>query len=91
MEAMSMNVAAFDSAAPIAGARDSTRGFLGGLVPAIAAGAADAVVLVVSELVTNALRHAGGSCALELTAYPDTIEVAVHDRSPQAPRTRTPT
>ncbi|MFD0140880.1 ATP-binding protein [Streptomyces sp. NPDC127129] len=48
------------------------------------------LVLVVSELVTNALRHGGGSCTLDLTAHPDSIEVAVHDRSPQAPRMRTP-
>ncbi|WP_107645047.1 ATP-binding protein, partial [Streptomyces sp. st77] len=48
------------------------------------------VLLVVSELVTNALRHGGGTCTLDLTAHPDTIEVAVHDGSPQAPRMRTP-
>ncbi|MYW98738.1 MULTISPECIES: ATP-binding protein, partial [unclassified Streptomyces] len=47
-------------------------------------------LLVVSELVTNALRHGGGTCTLDLTAHPDTIEVAVHDSSPQAPRMRTP-
>lgn len=46
--------------------------------------------LVVSELVTNALRYGGGTCTLDLTAHPDSIEVAVHDRSPQAPRPATP-
>ncbi|GGW09304.1 hypothetical protein GCM10018980_22620 [Streptomyces capoamus] len=51
--------------------------------------AADTVVLVVSELVTNALRHGGGRCTLELTAHPDTIEVAVHDPSRHVPRMRT--
>lgn len=56
----------------------------------IPAEAADTVILVVSELVTNALRHAGGTCTLDLTAYPESIEVAVHDHSPQAPRMRTP-
>jgi anti-sigma regulatory factor (Ser/Thr protein kinase) len=56
----------------------------------IAAEAADTVVLVVSELVTNALRHGGGACTLDLTAHPDSIEVTVHDRSPEMPRTRTP-
>ncbi|WP_240508972.1 ATP-binding protein [Streptomyces agglomeratus] len=45
--------------------------------------------LVVSELVTNALRHGAGTCTLELTAHPDSIEVAVHDRSPKGPRMRT--
>lgn len=44
------------------------------------------MVLVVSELVTNALRYGAGTCTLDLTAHPDSIEVAVHDRSPQAPR-----
>lgn len=44
------------------------------------------MVLVVSELVTDALRHAGGTCTLDLTAHPDSIEVAVHDPSPQTPR-----
>lgn len=48
------------------------------------------MILVVSELVTNALRHGGGTCALDLPAHPDSIEVAVHDNGPQAPRMRTP-
>lgn len=48
------------------------------------------MVLVVSELVTNALRQGGGSWTLDLTVHPDSIAVAVHDHSPQAPRMRTP-
>ncbi|WP_435843079.1 ATP-binding protein [Streptomyces lavendulae] len=48
------------------------------------------MVLVVSELVTYALRHAGGTFALALAAHPDSIEVAVHDTSPQTPRMCTP-
>lgn len=52
--------------------------------------AADTVVLVVSELVTNALRHGRGRCTWEVTAHPDTIEVAVHDPSRHVPRMRTP-
>ncbi|MBK3572974.1 ATP-binding protein [Streptomyces sp. MBT65] len=48
------------------------------------------VVLVVPERVTNAVRHGGGTCTLDLTAHPDSIEVAVHDRSPQAQSMRTP-
>ncbi|MFJ3926290.1 transposase [Streptomyces sp. NPDC090022] len=51
---------------------------------------ADALEGWLRERVTNALRHAGGTCALEPTAHPDSIEVAVHDPSPQAPRMRTP-
>lgn len=77
-------------AVSIAGARRRTRVFLDALVPPAAAEAADTVVLVVSELVTNALLHGGGTCTVELTALPDGIEVAVHDPSPQPPRMRTP-
>lgn len=66
----------------------SARDFLAGLVDPIPA-EADTVVLVVSELVTNALRRGGGSCTLDLTAHPDNIEVAMHDRSPQATSTMT--
>ncbi|MFS0698215.1 ATP-binding protein [Streptomyces nitrosporeus] len=90
MDTMSVTVVPARSAASVAGARDSTRDFLAGLAHPIPAEAADTVVLVVSELVTNALRHGGGTCTLELAAHPDTIEVAVHDGSPQVPRMRTP-
>ncbi|MFJ1604511.1 ATP-binding protein [Streptomyces sp. NPDC088253] len=90
MDTMSVSAAAVRSTTSVADARESTREFLEGLVPAVAAEAADTVVLVVSELVTNALRHGGGTCTLDLTAHPDSIEVAVHDHSPQAPRMRTP-
>lgn len=91
MDTMSVNVATAPSTACIAGARQSARDFLAGLVPpASAAETSDTVILVVSELVTNALRHGGGTRTLDLTAHPDSIEVAGHDRSPQAPRTRTP-
>ncbi|MEU0216903.1 ATP-binding protein [Streptomyces sp. NPDC006265] len=48
--------------------------------------AAVTVVLVVSELVTDAWRHGGGRWTLELTAHPDTIEVGVHDPSRYVPR-----
>ncbi|WP_030557095.1 ATP-binding protein [Streptomyces exfoliatus] len=89
MDTTRVNVA-LPSTTSIAGARDSAREFLEGLVPALASEAAETVVLVVSELVTNALRHGGGTCTLNLTAHPDSIEVAVHDPSPQVPRMRTP-
>ncbi|MGW8063740.1 ATP-binding protein [Streptomyces ziwulingensis] len=39
----------------------------------------DAARLVVSELVTNALRHAPGPCRLELTLAEDGVEIAVSD------------
>lgn len=47
------------------------------------------MILVVSELVTKALRHGGGARTLDLTARRDSIEVAVRDPSPRAPRMRT--
>ncbi|WP_443048825.1 ATP-binding protein [Streptomyces sp. NBC_00328] len=55
------------SVASIAGVRESARAFLKGLGP-IAQDAADTVVLVASELVTNALRHGGGAYTLDLVA-----------------------
>ncbi|MFF8271382.1 ATP-binding protein [Streptomyces sp. NPDC016562] len=90
MDTTSVSLATVRSAASVADARESTRDFLDRLVRPLAAETAGTVVLVVSELVTNALRHAGGTCTLNLTAHPDSIEVAVHDPSPQAPLMRTP-
>jgi anti-sigma regulatory factor (Ser/Thr protein kinase)/PAS domain-containing protein len=46
---------------------------------------ADAVLLVVSELVTNALVHTQGAVRLELTHSADRVRVAVSDSSPRAP------
>lgn len=69
--------------------RDSARDFLGGLQRPIAVEGADTVVLVVSELVTNALRH--GGCPLKLTAHLDSVEVTVHDCGPEMARMCTPT
>ncbi|MFE0509083.1 ATP-binding protein [Streptomyces sp. NPDC058964] len=47
--------------------------------------------LVVSELVTNAIRHAPGPGGLLLELTPDAtlLRIAVHDSSPHPPRTRT--
>ncbi|MFD5935521.1 ATP-binding protein [Streptomyces sp. NPDC060333] len=90
MDTMSVTVAPTRSGTSIAGARESARHFLEDLLPVIAAEAAEAVVMVVSELVTNALRHGGGTATMDLSAHPDGIEVAVHDDSPRAPRMRTP-
>ncbi|KOU02304.1 ATP-binding protein [Streptomyces sp. NRRL F-5755] len=90
MDTVSVRVAPARSGSSAADARRDARAFLDGLLPPVTAEGAGAVLLVVSELVTNALRHAGGTWSLELTAHPDGIEVAVHDPSPQAPRLRTP-
>ncbi|WP_329274748.1 ATP-binding protein [Streptomyces sp. NBC_00691] len=41
--------------------------------------------LVVSELVTNAVRHAAGPCRLLLELRQDTLEISVFDREAAAP------
>ncbi len=65
-------------------ARDVTRGFLSTLA-ASAGEDTDAVLLVVSELVTNAVRHAGGVTRFRLVAGPGTVTVTVEDASATAP------
>ncbi|MDX2936735.1 SpoIIE family protein phosphatase [Streptomyces ipomoeae] len=47
--------------------------------------AADAVLLVVSELVTNALVHTQGQVRLDLILRGDRVRVCVSDSSPRAP------
>ncbi|CAM5675753.1 ATP-binding protein [Streptomyces avidinii] len=90
MDTTHIDTAAAPSTDSVAQAREAARHFLNALSPAADADAADTVVLVVSELVTNALRHGGGTYALRLAAHPTTIEVTVEDHSPQHPRPRTP-
>ncbi|MEY2233837.1 MULTISPECIES: ATP-binding protein [Streptomyces] len=91
MTTMSAERTALRSPSAVAGARQAARAFLEALgQPAIGREQADTVVLVVSELVTNALRHGGGAYTLRLAAHPGTIEVAVEDPSPRMPRMRTP-
>ncbi|MFE6522627.1 SpoIIE family protein phosphatase [Streptomyces sp. NPDC057794] len=46
---------------------------------------ADSVLLVVSELVTNALVHTQGAVRLDLTLAADRLRVTVNDSSPRAP------
>ncbi|MFI5766859.1 ATP-binding protein [Streptomyces sp. NPDC051563] len=87
---MSAERTALRSPSAVAEARQAARRIDGLGRPAISAEGADTVILVVSELVTNALRHGGGTYTLRLTAHPDGIEVAVGDLSPHLPRARTP-
>jgi anti-sigma regulatory factor (Ser/Thr protein kinase) len=51
----------------------------------VSADQADAVLLVVSELVTNALVHADGQIRLDLTHVNHRLRVAVADGSPRTP------
>ena len=66
-------------------ARDVARGFLSVAAPE-GGSARDAVLLVVSELFTNAERHAGGATGFRLEAGPGTVAVTVHDASTVPPR-----
>jgi anti-sigma regulatory factor (Ser/Thr protein kinase) len=63
-------------------ARSRLRGFDATLV--------DDCLLVVSELVTNAIRHGGGLVGFDVTARPDRITVSVQDRSSELPSTLPP-
>ncbi|MFF4393677.1 ATP-binding protein [Streptomyces sp. NPDC001552] len=91
MTTMSAECTALLSLSAVAETRRAAWAFLEALgQPAIGREEADPVVLVVSELVTNALRHGGGAYTLRLTAHPNCIEVAVEDPSPRTPRMRTP-
>ncbi|WP_392895588.1 ATP-binding protein [Streptomyces sp. LN699] len=90
MDTMSVTVTPARSSTSIADARESARHFLEDLPRVITAEVAETVIMVVSELVTNALRHGGGIAIMEVSAHPDAIEVAVRDDSPRAPRMRTP-
>ncbi|MFC9912379.1 ATP-binding protein [Streptomyces sp. NPDC127197] len=66
-------------------ARDVARGFLAVAAPGPGS-AVDAVLLVVSEVFTNAMRHAGGVTRFWLEAEPGAVTVAVQDASPVPPR-----
>lgn len=50
----------------------------------------DGTAVIVSELVTNAVRHGGGCVALQLEAHAGRVVVSVIDGSPVAPRRRDP-
>ncbi|MER7537578.1 ATP-binding protein [Streptomyces sp. NPDC097704] len=50
----------------------------------------DAALLVASELVTNAVRHARGSCTMDVGWEGDGIDIGVTDSSPDQPRPRAP-
>ncbi|MFD5033832.1 ATP-binding protein [Streptomyces sp. NPDC058220] len=71
-------------------ARDATYGFLAGLCPTPSAHTSQNLVLVVSELVTNALRHAGEVTSLQLRADRRSLQIVVNDPSPAQPQDRTP-
>ncbi|MFE7114433.1 ATP-binding protein [Streptomyces sp. NPDC057654] len=72
-------------------ARAYTREFVGFHVPEAAREHLDDVLLVVSELVTNAVRYGtepGDSLLLVLDAEPGRVRVEVHDTRRRPPRRR---
>lgn len=51
---------------------------------------AETALLLVSELVTNSVRHANTGVALRLEITERWLRIEVHDAEPHAPRPRTP-
>ncbi len=68
-------------------ARGYTRGFLQASPGTSPIAVQDALV-VVTELVSNAMRHAPGPCTLELAERSGLVTIAVTDTSTSAPRPR---
>jgi PAS domain S-box-containing protein len=67
------------------------RGFTAGILhQAGLADMVDTAVLLVSELVTNAVRHTKGSGALVVTVGDEVVEFAVEDGDPRPPEARHP-
>lgn len=71
-------------------AREHTRRFLLEAEPAMADGAVDDVLLAVSELVTNAVRHAPGPCTLEVELDERRVRIGVTDTSTSIPVLKPP-
>ncbi|MEV0257025.1 ATP-binding protein [Streptomyces sp. NPDC050732] len=70
-------------------ARHLTSGFLSGSrrrKTEVAADRVDDATLIVSELVSNALRHADGGCRLSVEVSGGRVTVEVTDTSPERPR-----
>ncbi|MFB7981918.1 ATP-binding protein [Streptomyces vinaceus] len=65
-------------------ARESARTTLAGLD--LSPVAMDNVLTVVTEMISNAGRHAGGATAFQVTARAGTVTVEVSDRSTSPPR-----
>ncbi|MEV6841560.1 ATP-binding protein [Streptomyces sp. NPDC051133] len=80
---------AFAGSGDIAAARDLAVDFLTHAQDAhgipVSGQATDMVKLVVSELVTNARKHAPGPCLLILEISDNTVRVAVWDSNPTLP------
>ncbi|MFJ3206145.1 ATP-binding protein [Streptomyces sp. NPDC086989] len=67
-------------------ARETARAVLDGLD--LPAPGVDDVLTVVTEMISNADRHAGGATALQITAWTGIVTVEVRDRSTIPPQTK---
>ncbi|MER7730285.1 ATP-binding protein [Streptomyces erythrochromogenes] len=71
-------------------ARSHLSGTAGGDEECLPPLALDTALLLISELVTNAVRHTGGGCMLEVCLVSDGIDIEVSDTSSEEPRARQP-
>ncbi|MFD7663577.1 ATP-binding protein [Streptomyces sp. NPDC059788] len=71
-------------------ARQVTRGYLSALPTPPTTATVEEVLLVVSELVTNAFRHAGSVTEFGLSCAGDHLEITVGDNSSALPHEHTP-
>jgi anti-sigma regulatory factor (Ser/Thr protein kinase) len=71
-------------------ARVLTRAFLDACVPNLGPRACEDALLLVSELVSNAVRHAQGPCTHTLTHRGAGLGIALSDTSEAFPEPRTP-
>ena len=75
---------------PMAVSAALTRGFTAGVLEGAGwRDHVDTAVLLVSELVTNAVRHARGPCSLVVSFDDDVVEFCVEDGDPHVPVART--
>ncbi|MYU23507.1 ATP-binding protein [Streptomyces sp. SID8352] len=79
-----------DSPGDVSRTRDAVRLFADNLDPALDTEMAETLILVASELASNALRHGGGRYTVHLSATPETVCLAISDPSPTPPQERTP-
>ena len=74
----------------VAEAREHTRAFLDRCSPPATEAAAEDLLIAVSELVSNAVRHAPGPCTLRIVDAGERLAVEVGDTSSEVPRPRPP-
>ncbi|WP_253195551.1 ATP-binding protein [Streptomyces sp. JHA26] len=73
-----------------AAARARVRDVLDGLPAPLPATVTNDILLITSELVTNAIRHGGGLTAFRAAPEARALRIAVTDRSPAPPVVREP-